>query len=559
MSHFTHTVRVYLRRFWREMVIFWAVSGTASVMALRGAGNYPDAGLSMLEGLVLLIVVVRLMQAENVFRTLGGWQVRPVHGRTLRNARWVLLMMNLAPAVAGRMAVTALTFSPGGKEWLVLMLAVWLPLLLGIAVGALGAGLLGRDARSGEAYRYPALAGGVVVCALGLAAGFAAARQSPARQSWGSGGGGTGLLLSEAGGDLSNGRPKPVAGMKELMRLPMRAGASAEFGGCRAVLSECAVSGTRVMATLEITAPCAALRPWALSSVRDKDHVILVRYSDGNWARSSYTSHDTDATVLAGLTAEKFIFGCSFTSPLILPENNRTPEQLLAEAELFFFVPAERGGYGPGPQDWSVASRVPKAAEAEPKPAPAPALSELLARLKIDPQAGEEMVKRGWTAEAMPLLREHLLNGLPLKEKSLAAVIALKDPSLAGALQKAMLTTRIYDPKVLALVRDHPGIDWSALAAAAWHRNNFRIRTGADFGWKNPWTGLAVTTGHGPALRELAAQWCLNPPASAEIHGVIAASAWNGEVKDFPAWLRANVDRLQWHAAGSRWVLPEQP
>ena len=53
---------------------------------------------------------------------------------------------------------------------------------------------------------------------------------------------------------------------------------------------------------------------------------------------------------------------------------------------------------------------------------------------------------------------------------------------------------------------------------------------------------------------DLAAFWLLNPPpadASTKLF------AFPGQSTDFPAWLRANFDRLQWDAAAARWVVPE--
>lgn len=552
MSHFKHAFRLYARRFWKEAAAFWIVSGVASWMALRGPGNYPHAAFSVLEGLTLLCAVVRLMQAENVFRTLGGWRVRPVRGSTLRRARWTLLFLMLTPAIAARVTVTALIFSPGIEEWSLLATSVWLPLLLGIALGGAAAGMIGRDAWAGQEHRYPALAGGVVLGACGMVLGFVISRQSPVTNSWG---GGTNVapLLTAASGDIEGGKPKMAAGAALLVRLPARAGATTDFGGSRAEITECTPEGKRLLVTVEITAPSAVLRPafHAQPGVQGRGASLFIRYGDGNWAGSLPGSHLAVASSLPGLSAEKFVFGNSFATPLILPENTKTGEELLAGAEVFLFdrcVP----GNPPRPR---VVPDDPAALAEKTMPTDLPGLLE---RLKLDPVAGERMIAKGWTQEALPLLRSHLLAGLPLGEKSLSVLIGLRDPALAGALHRAMVTTRVQKRVFLLSVRDHPGIDWPALAMKAWRRNNFRPIVGEEME-RNPWIFPAAAAGHRPALLDLAAQWCVKAPGKSEIAEVIARGSWNGEVNEFPAWLHANLERLQWNRDLARWEIPDSP
>ena len=615
MTHFMHTLRLYARRFWREMAAFWIISGIASYMSLRGPGNYPHAGLTVLEALALLCAVVRLMQAENVFRTLGGWQARPIRGATLRRARWTLLAVLLAPAVAGRVAVTALTFPLGTAEWLTLATAVWLPLLAGIVLGAAAAGWIGRDARWSSEYHYPALVWGVILTAGGMALGWKIAGHSRVGTGW-SGGGGAAQLLIAGTGDLENVRTKTLDSMTPILRLPLHAGASAEFAGCRATITECAGAGLRVMALLEITAPAASLRPWLASpgSAKGESMALLIRYSDGSWARAANRMDASLSSSLPGLSAEKFTLGGSFASPLILPENDKTLEQLCAGAELVFFVRQPRSPAGPAPQDWvSPPAPGPPQRETPPQTDAARRITEamrnlsadrydresrtnnalaaagaegvplilaqnwgeyhwqdiarpilelhvtaahlplFLENLQRDPRLGEVMIAKGWAAQALPTLREHLQNGLPLGPKSLTALAALKDPALAAALTAALQRTGITDPKVLTSVRDHPGVDWPALAAEAWRWNNFRTRDVVDAEHRNPWTWLAAAAGHRPAFQSLAARWCLTPPGLEEIRSFIPTELWDGSLSDFPAWLRANFDHLAWDTATSRW------
>ncbi len=258
-----HTLRTYFRRFWREITGFWLLSGVASWMTWRDPGAQALAGMTVLESLALLVAVIRLMQAENVFSTLGGWRVRPLSRLTLRHARWGLFALLLLPAVLGRVSVCAALFSPGVAEWRVLAVQVWLPLLTGCVLGAAAAGWIGRDASHGNAYKTPALIWGVILISAGSWAGYAVSRRS-FYSSRGSSTGSPAPFVRAKSPLLEKGVPREAATMVPLVRLTLRAGEVQSNGCCRITLTECVQSGGRARLAVAITVPASGLRPWSL-------------------------------------------------------------------------------------------------------------------------------------------------------------------------------------------------------------------------------------------------------------------------------------------------------
>jgi hypothetical protein len=181
----------------------------------------------------------------------------------------------------------------------------------------------------------------------------------------------------------------------------------------------------------------------------------------------------------------------------------------------------------------------------------------LLRLLETDGRMGSVMIGKGWKAEALPLLRRHLVDGLPLTLPALLALAAEKNATLAPALRHRILhwdRSRFWqeeDPFMEAL-RDHPGIDWQQLQSDKWQAN---AETGTV---SRTISERCASTGDRIIFREMAGLWLRGGklPAKNTLHQWISPAAWDGELKDFPAWLRANFDRLQWDPAAARWTLP---
>lgn len=182
--------------------------------------------------------------------------------------------------------------------------------------------------------------------------------------------------------------------------------------------------------------------------------------------------------------------------------------------------------------------------------------SILLKLLETDPLMGDVLVAKGWQAEALPLLRRYLENGLLpdgsyMGSPSALALAALKDPALAGPFFRLAVLSN--DDQLVQALRDYPGLDWNAMVLQGCRQSAFQ--SGETSGI---WLDLAAGLGDRETFHDRVAAW-LRAPAytrKTEIHGWIEKATWDGEITDFPAWIRGNFDRLQWDGSIKRWVLP---
>ena len=407
--------------------------------------------------------------------------------------------------------------------------------------------------------------------------------------------------------------------MVPLARLPLRAGEVQSNGGCLITLAECAQTGGRVSVAVEITVPAGGLRPWELihGTNGDTGLQLYIRYGDGSWAPQADRFLFSKASPLPGLGVEHFSHGSSFATPLAFPENDKTWDQLAAEAECVVFVDKITGTAHAASTQWP---QLPDATRTWDPKAPAPALTPaatavkaaleavisrnfdgwneaqkllesagpdgvaealrynwrkhewesvvtpylkkhatdahlplLLKELETEPLLTWALIAKGWQARAIPVLRRHLLDGLPLPAECLTLLAGESDPALAPALHAAAIHCAWPSPALKEKLKSHPGIDWPRLVHDAWRFHCF-TKASPNEDSRNPWLEAAAWTGNKNALRDLAAFWLLNPPpadASTKLF------AFPGQSTDFPAWLRANFDRLQWDAAAARWVVPE--
>lgn len=179
----------------------------------------------------------------------------------------------------------------------------------------------------------------------------------------------------------------------------------------------------------------------------------------------------------------------------------------------------------------------------------------LLKLLETDPRAAEVMIPKGWKNEALPLLRKHLENRLPLDYEGFRAMAELKDPSLAPHLAAQVLNgaSNEFDSSKPPLLRDHPGIDWLALVKEGCRRSAM------DDGEPNfYWLENSAPLGDRELFRKQVGAWLRNsngPPSKGTIGAWIAKSTWDGESAAFPAWVRENFEKLRWDDALKRWAL----
>ena len=419
------------------------------------------------------------------------------------------------------------------------------------------------------------------------------------------------LTLSDrAGGRETVDRP-----LRLLLRLPLRAGSSASIPGMHAAITACQPTGLRLAFAMEITGLSRTLRLLGDSPVLAVRYAGGIwapqmrteHRREGNLLAGMNTTRQVEGgdfmspvmepwntrtwpELLAG--AELIIFVPDPHGPLP-PEENLPPrawsigaaettltlpelppqptaEQLHAAAQAA--VDQFHTGAGDEQQvrglqllEKAGPAIVPQVLECGPfgegawqllepflsKHATADHLPAMLRLLEKDGRIGSVMVRKGWKEQALPLLRQHLLNGLPLTTDGLVALAEIKDAALAPALRLRLLREFREQDALADALRDHPGLDWPTLARDCWYRRAFHGPIA------RMWTEQCAQTGDRTIFRAMAGDWLRStkPPDSPTIRSWIAESAWHGEPRDFPAWLRANCDRLAWDATLKRWSL----
>lgn len=342
--------------------------------------------------------------------------------------------------------------------------------------------------------------------------------------------------------------------------------------------------------------------------------VAALRYGDGTVALpvEQFRLHDTLRAPLVG--AAEFGFSGTFPSPLSLPEFEGKPADFLEGSELLFFgvdtpdgtidpklmpqplVKSDRSGGVPplpanaGPAEiaayaqrlvdganryrigeggfdglpaagvTAVLERFPWANESwlayiHPyliKHVTANDLPILLGRLAVEPRLGTVLVEKGWSREAMPLLRRFARDRVPLEAACIRALVDEQDPALAADLKAVVLQLDGWRSRDMeAVLRRQPGFDWPGYAKENWRREWFqfgaRARNNNDT--PSPAAVWAAREGDACALQviaELAA--CGRTPELVELKALVA-----GEPGDLIGYLRENIDRLRFDAMTRKW------
>lgn len=635
MSLFFHAIKTLLRRFWPSVLVFWVVSITASLWAARLPSSFPDLPLTVLEVLAWLWLSLRILLSESVFRTQGGWEVRPLGRGVAWTSRWGLYLVILLPPLILRAVSQSVALRWSFAQWAAGGAGDWWG--LGAVVLAAGAviSIAGQISRRGWTARV--MLGVAGVCAIVvLIKSPLTWRWMGDRQGRGSGSefsvmppglaalippGDRGIEIYFGGGSP----PEPVA-LRMIARLPARQGAEADAdaGGARVRIEELEPLEEHLRFRLLVEGPVAVLESWKKDAT-----VVALRYADGTWGwPRGYGGQRSAKTVLPGFATMNREESGELLSPRIYPWTTAGWEELLKGAELFVLIPTAAKDPAPLPlKDYPV---VPSAIGDREKTIPLPNLTEqaspqeiqaavraaldqiritpydypslpdsILARagaaaipavleslpfgekawsnrirgflieyaneaqrpamrqyLEQYPEVADVFIAKGWKEEAIPVLCRFLEEGRPLGTASLKALAALRDPALArGLWNQALLGDDGYYENfaLVEALKDHPGLDWKALVLKACRASARKWGETSE-----SWLEFAAPLGDRITFHEQAAAWLLKPkpPSREKIQAWIAESAWSGESAEFPAWLRANFDRLQWDAALARWDLP---
>lgn len=176
-------------------------------------------------------------------------------------------------------------------------------------------------------------------------------------------------------------------------------------------------------------------------------------------------------------------------------------------------------------------------------------LPMVLEKLEFDPRLGVLCVEKGWTSEALPLLKRYVRDRLPMDVACVKVVAEAKDPDLADDLAVVALGIGEKIGAVESALREFPGFDWAAFVKRGWWQVKYRgFKPSCGYAEFRMW---AAREGDHSALLSL-----VTGPAVAKEDRVSALRAMvAGEQEDLIAYLKQNIDRITFDSATRKWVL----
>ena len=176
-------------------------------------------------------------------------------------------------------------------------------------------------------------------------------------------------------------------------------------------------------------------------------------------------------------------------------------------------------------------------------------LPMVLDALEFDPRLGVLCVEKGWTREALPLLKRFVRDRLPMDAACVKLVAEAKDVKLADDLAVVALRLGGKVGAVEDALREHPGFDWAAFVKGGW----WQVKYGG-FQNDNGYTEFrkwAVREGDHSALRSLVSGTVTNEEDRiGTLRALVAA-----EPENIISYLRENMDRMTFDPVIGKWRL----
>jgi hypothetical protein len=580
----TLTLRHYWSRFGWEIVIFWLISGSNSILLARNAPSWVMSAMAVLEIVALAWITVRLVLAEDGFQTSGGWRARPFpsgvrHGLPLVLAVAVVMAPVVLRAIVYHRMFEGVAvwreFGPGSLLW---QLFIWfscfvLPLkLFGLLI------LQAVDGRSRTAVWAT-----LTLILLPIIALMGASFGKRDNYYENSGDNAPRLLAQGIQHELADATDfigvwnDPAEGEDlPAVRLLARFSLAPD-------VSPPGIALRTAFADLQGSRSIVKLRALVLDSKmvnRLNGSIAVIRYADGTYATCERIATSSPGKPLPFFPATEWRFSGDFVSSLSLPEFEGNPRDLTHGLELYFFEPdwnlprlpidptraRARGGreevfrFSPT----SIAelfTQFPWSDEVWEKTA-LPFLKNratrndlpfLLERLRSDPRLIRVFTEKNWTAEALPMLRQLAKERIPMGKDAVIALASEKDPLLAADLSAIALQLKSGLTDVESALRSQPGFDWPAFAKELWKRKKYTnnwLQPYGEFWQPALW---AAQEGDFSAFRQTAEQAAQGKKWEMEqLKGLVA-----GEHADLLAYLRKNIDAMRFDPVARKWTSME--
>ncbi len=597
-----HLMKGLLRNMRWEIALMVVVSATVSGWAILDVDSVPTLAFRWLEIACAGWLGFRLALAESGFRIHGGWETRPFRRRDPLDAQVGVLILVFLPLLVLRAYSVQAVMAPTLEGWVWILRSTWLPVIgWGGLVFALTA-IIGRRLALGARGRIPT---GVIAVFLLFGFSLMGILDLDKRKrppiwpfpsSENDQASLAGLLKATLPPETDVLGRKRVAIPKtpglplieEIIRLPIRVGERVSRGNVSGEIQWMSTGEDRlelVFVVSEIGEPSRRMFGFA------------VRYSDGTYGTISEGRVMPSVPNLPLVPSHRVPQKGSFYSPKQLPGQTATWTELLEGAELIV--------YRAGTNDVDFRDPAPaRLIEIEAPPYPekddplliddyvsslrdysnqwVTGLSELrlgsreipyllryegwsdeiwnplvkpvlidyadeshragiLKVLRHDPRMGSVVVAKGWFDEALPIVRQQLLDGAELPVECLRELAKLHDPALARSLVWNFLRRDNDVTELGALLRGHPDVDWKEVVRKGWRWHAYGRRKTAPTKTFAVW---ASETGDREALRWLGEQAVLGDADSLnEVRRLLRNLIPNDG--DTLAWLRDNIAKLR--------------
>ena len=575
------TLRHYRSRFGLEIAAFWLISFSNTGLLLGKVSSSALSATAVLEIVALAWITIRLVLAEDGFRTSGGWRARPFpptvrHFLPLGFAFGVVLLPALIRQIAfHRLFPGTAWFDIGSGSWL-RQLGGWL-VFIALPLKLFGLLILqGVEGRAkSAAWAVLALILLPVIATSGI--GFAKKRQPRDFNQSGDGNPRTlaqGIQREFPGsadfiGVWNDPITEPqVPAARVVIRIPLDSAAT--LAGISIRSHETSLRGAQVNVSLRVLLDDPKL------SARLEQAVPVLRYADGSVASCMKRLTSDLGPPLPFLGTTEWRFSGDFVSPLSLPEFEGDPMEVTRGLELLFFVPdwdrplmetdprwyrnelvsGREFSFAPQTMDelfaqfpwpdvvWQKTGLPFLKARATREDIPF-----LLERLRADTRLADLFFAKNWTADAMPVLRELAKERLPMSPAAIIALAGEKDPALADDLAALALDQKFGLNELEPALRAQPGFDWPKFALEFWRRKKYAtnwLQPYGDFWQPALW---AAREGDFTAFRKTAEQAARGHKWEQER----LPNLVDGGHDDLVGYLRENIDRMRFDSTKRKW------
>jgi hypothetical protein len=170
----------------------------------------------------------------------------------------------------------------------------------------------------------------------------------------------------------------------------------------------------------------------------------------------------------------------------------------------------------------------------------------LLERMATEPRLGEIFVQKGWTAQALPLMKNFARERLPMDTTMVKALLEERDPTLAADVSALAARLETDLSKLEPELRAYPGLDWNAFVREGWMRRKYSFRLNGPV---HPFPLWAAQIGDASAFRHVAEKAARRETGYKER----LESLLKDKHQDPVGFVRENLEMIRFDPGSGKW------